>query len=296
MTHRLILIVGISALTHAGMAGAEEGPLAGAGRSGMCFSLPSGCDTMPAPQRSSWSSSVDRRDSGYGSVFAQADPDAGRTSSATAVEPPDSEPDTFWGAVWDYLYNGASITAGIGTRQSELSVTRKSDGAAGKIAQRNDAAYFLSYSTRDSFIGTSRVGYTVMLNYSTFYMDKQEVDKQLVDLGTRVKGRVAYLVPTLFYQWGEHHLDGRFMRLGFGLGAGVAKYSGSIILNYPSNTTPTNVGNGGYDLKFAVSLFLEARYRYWGVKVSLAGPSYEDKTYKYSVSDVAVNLGYSYYF
>jgi len=295
MTHRLILIVGISALTHAGIAGADDG-LIGSGRNGACFPLPIDCDTMSIPQRSAWPSSVDRRDSGYGSVFAQADSGAASQPVPSPDAATTSEPDTFWGAVWDYLYNGASITAGIGTRQSELSVTRKSDGASGKIAQRNDAAYFLSYSTRDSFIGTSRVGYTVMLNYSTFYMDKQEVDKKLVDLGTRVRGRMAYLVPTLFYQWGEHHLDGRFLRAGFGLGAGAAKYIGSIILNYPYNTTPINVGNGGYDLKFAVSLFLEARYRYWGIKVSLAGPSYEDKTYKYSVSDVAVNLGYSYYF
>lgn len=225
-----------------------------------------------------------------GPILAQAD------APPATDAPASTEPDTVWGAVWDYLYNGASITVGIGTRQSELAVTRKSDAAYGKIAQRNDAAYFLSYSTRDSFIGTSHVGYTVMLNYSTFYMDKQEVDNKLVDLGTRVRGRVAYLVPTLFYQWGEHHLDGRFVRVGVGLGAGVAKYDGDIILNAPSNTTPTSISNGAYNLKLASSVFLEARYRYWGIKVSFAGPTYEDDTYKYSVSDIAVNLGYSFYF
>ena len=58
----------------------------------------------------------------------------------------------FWEKTWDYLVNGASITVGTGLRQAEMTVTRKIDGATGKIAQRNEQAYFLSYSTRTSFI------------------------------------------------------------------------------------------------------------------------------------------------
>lgn len=200
----------------------------------------------------------------------------------------------FWDKAWDYLVNGASITVGTGLRQAEMTVTRKSDGASGKIAQRNEQAYFLSYSTRPSFIGESQFGYTFMVNYSHFNMNKQEVAKDVYqDIGTRVRGNFAYVVPTLFYQWGEHQYKGKFIRLGIGLGVGVTTYSGNIILSDSSTVT---VSNKSYALMFAESIFLEARYRHWGVKLSFAGPTVANDKYNIQVSDIALNLGYSLYF
>jgi hypothetical protein len=212
-----------------------------------------------------------------------------------AVDTPASpEVAGFWDKTWDYLVNGASITVGTGLRQAEMTVTRKSDKASGKIAQRNDQAYFLSYSTRPSFIGKSNFGYTFMLNYSHFNMDKQEVAKDVYqDIGTRVRGNFAYVVPTLYYQWGEHRYKGKFVRLGVGLGLGVTTYSGNIML---SDSSIVEVSNKAYALTVAESLFLEARYRHWGIIISLAGPSVQNDTYKIQVSDVSVNLGYSFYF
>jgi hypothetical protein len=232
-----------------------------------------------------------------GMLLALNAPDAKGTpqTSETAAEP---EQMSFGAWLWDYLYNGASITVGVGTRQAELKVTRKSDSKFGKIVQRDEDAYFLSYSTRESFIGSSQFGYTFMLNYTTFNMDKQEVEKNVYeDIGTRLRGKVAYVVPTLFYQWGEHRKIGKFVRTGIGLGLGVAKFEGNIILTDPAPyTAPIPIANGSYDLKFAASAFLEARYRHWGIKISIAGPSYQDETYIYNLSDIAVNLGYTYYF
>lgn len=231
-------------------------------------------------------------------LLALSAPDAKGTpqTSETAAEP---EQMTFGAWLWDYLYNGASITVGVGTRQAELKVTEKVTGKFGKIVQRDEDAYFLSYSTRESFIGSSQFGYTFMLNYTTFNMDKQEVEKNVYeDIGTRVRGKTAYVVPTLFYQWGEHRKIGKFVRLGVGLGLGVAKFDGDIILTdpQPQPLVPIHVSSDSYDLKFAASAFLEARYRHWGIKITVAGPSYQDETYLYNLSDIAVNLGYTYYF
>ncbi len=87
------------------------------------------------------------------------------------------------------------------------------------------------------------------------------------------------------------------MRIGLGLGLGVAKFEGNILLTDPSpDAAPIPIVNGSYDLKLAASAFLEARYRHWGIKISVAGPSYQDETYIYNLSDIAVNLGYTYYF
>jgi hypothetical protein len=204
---------------------------------------------------------------------------------------------SFWSRVWDYLYRGASVSVGIGSRQADLQVTDKATGATGRIAERHEKAYFFGYSTRPSFIGTTRFAYNFAFNYTTFDMDQQEVARNdYQDLGTRVHGRFAYLVPTAFYQFGNDGPKGAYTRAGIGLGLGVAKFEGDIILGYPGNRTPVAVSNSHYDLKFASSLYLETRYRNWGLTVRGAGPQYEDDRYKYGVTDLAVYFSYAYYF
>ncbi|OGW26428.1 MAG: hypothetical protein A2X56_12405 [Nitrospirae bacterium GWC2_57_13] len=205
---------------------------------------------------------------------------------------------TFWEWLWDYLYTGASLTVGVGTRQAELEVTRKSDDATGKIVQRDEEAYFISYSTRPSLFRNSKFGYTFLLNYTTFKLDQQEISKDVYeDLGTRIRGKTAYVVPSFFYQWGQHEPYAKFVRLGIGIGLGVAKYQGDIIMTdaLPYGA-PISISNGSYDLKAAAGFFLDARYRFIGLNISSAGPSYKDDTYKYDVRDIAVYLGFTYYF
>ena len=231
-----------------------------------------------------------------GLVFSQVS--SGPSTPPGAVAPEKrSGPAAFWKWLWDYLYNDASLTVGIGTRQADLRVTDKITNASGKISQRDEGAYFISYSTRPSFIRSTRFGYTFKFNYTTFNMDKQEVAKNVYeDVGTRVRGRLAYVVPTVFYQLGEHGRRAAYVRLGIGAGLGAAKYDGSIILDYPANTTPVAISNGDYGLKFAASLLLEARYRNWGLTFTAAGPSFEDEQYRYDLSDLASYVNFTWYF
>ena len=231
-----------------------------------------------------------------GPVFSQV---SSGPSTPPGVGAPEKQsgPAAFWEWLWDYLYNDASLTVGIGTRQADLRVTDKITNASGKISQRDEGAYFISYSTRPSFIHSTSLGYTVKFNYTTFSMDKQEVAKNVYeDVGTRVRGRVAYVVPTVFYQLGEDGRRGAYVRLGIGAGLGAAKYDGSIILNYPVNTAPVPISNGDYGLKFAASLLLEARYRNWGLTVTAAGPSYEDEQYRYDLTDLSSYVNFTWYF
>jgi hypothetical protein len=125
-------------------------------------------------------------------------------------------------------------------------------------------------------------------------MDKQEVSRDVYqDIGTRIRGNFAYVVPTLFYQWGEHQYKGKFVRLGVGLGLGVTTYSGNIKL---SDNSIAEISNKTYALTVAESVFLEARYRHFGVIFSVAGPSTDKDSYKIQVTDISLNLGYSFYF
>jgi hypothetical protein len=204
---------------------------------------------------------------------------------------------TLGGWLYGNFIDGASVTLGFCVHQADVTVRDKATNAVGKISDRDNTAWFLSYSTRPSFIRASKFGYNIMLNYTTFNADKQEVVKgDFRDLGTRLHGRVASVVPTIFYQLGEHGPKGAYLRGGVGAGLGVTKYEGDIILNYPASTTPVRVSSGHYDLKFAASLYLEARYRYFGLTLTAAGPSYEDDRYRYSVTDIAGHLNFTYYF
>ena len=213
------------------------------------------------------------------------------SSSVLAQEPPA----TFGARLYDYLINGASVTVGLGTHQGEITVRDKATNAAGKIVDRDNTAWFLSYSTRPSFIGSSKWGYNFMASYTTFNADKQEVGKNdFRDLGTRLHGSVASVVPTIFYQLGEHGPKGAYLRGGIGLGLGVTKYEGDLYLT--GGTTPVSVSSGHYDLKLAGSLYLDARYRHFGFTITAAGPSYEDDRYRYSVTDVSGHVNFTYYF
>ena len=201
-------------------------------------------------------------------------------------------------SLYDYFIDGASLRLGFGIRQSGLKVIRKSDKAEGKLVQRNDQAYFLTYSTKPTFLPVNpNFGYSFMFNVSSFDADQQETAVDVFDdLGTRASGQFIYVVPAFFYQWGESRYQGKYTRIGVGLGLGISRFDGNIILNGPSGLETVSLSNTRTELKTASGLFIESRWNHWGISISVAGPTIEDDIYRVQVEDVAVNLGYSFVF
>jgi hypothetical protein len=204
---------------------------------------------------------------------------------------------SFSEAVWDYLTNGASLTIGIGGREADLTVKRQSDNASGKLVQRNEKSYFLNYSTRPTFFDDSHFGYDFMFNLSTFHMGQQEVAKNVYqDLGTSGSGKFAYVVPTLFYMWGDHR-QGTYFKSGVGLGAGIATFDGDIILtDSPTTQDRVQFSHKTTELRFASSLVLEARWRNWGILLTAAGPNLQQDGYEFQLGDIAFSFGYRFTF
>lgn len=216
-------------------------------------------------------------------------------SSISHAEPID---ESFSEQVWDFLVNGATLTIGTGVRQSGIKVIRTSDRAEGTIVQRNDQAYFISYSTRPGYLTRAKtVGYTFSFNLSSFDADQQEIDKDVFeDIGTRVSGSFIYVVPTVFYEWGNYHKTGRFTRLGFGLGLGFTKFNGDIILTESIDQERLDLSSKASRLRVASGIILETRWNHWGLSLSVAGPSFENDSYEVQVQDTAIHLGYSFVF
>ncbi len=219
----------------------------------------------------------------------------GFTSLAKAGGEP-AVPMSYSAAVWDYLTRGSSLTLGIGGREADLQVTRQSDGANGKLIQRNERSYFINYSTRPIFFDASRFGYDFVFNLSTFHMGQQEIAKNVYqDLGTSGSGKFAYVVPTLFYLWGDHK-QGTYFKSGIGLGIGIATFDGDIILTDSATRDRVAFSHKSTKLRVASSLVLEGRWNNWGFLLSNAGPSVNQDGYQFQLSDIALSFGYRYTF
>ncbi len=200
--------------------------------------------------------------------------------------------------LWKSVTDEANITASVGLLQVAMTVKRSSDGATATLVQRDENAYFLSYGSKPTFFEDSNFGYTVMVNYVHFTMTRQEVASHTyADLNTEVNGQMIYAVPTLYYQWGEHHYDGTFIRLGAGVGLGAATYSGTV--RFTSSASPgetVRTSNWSYAPRLATSSFLEARWKHFGIAASYASPRIYGDDYDIRISDFSVRLGYTYYF
>jgi hypothetical protein len=204
--------------------------------------------------------------------------------------------ESYTALIWDYLTNGSSLTIGVGGREADLTVKRLSDNASGKLVQRNEKSYFLSYSTRPAFFGNSHFGYDFVFNLSTFNMNEQEISKNVYRyLGTSASGRFAYVVPTLFYMWGDHR-HGTYFKSGIGLGMGVASFDGNIILTDSTTQDRVDFSNNSTKPRLASSIVLEGRWNNWGILVTSAGPDFQQDGYEYQISDIAISFGYRYVF
>ena len=198
---------------------------------------------------------------------------------------------------WDYFVNGATLKLGVGTRQAGIRAVRTSDNAEGKIVQRNEESYFLSYSTRPYFFSIKNTGMTFVFNVSTFNADQQQLSSDtFADLGTQTSGRFYYVVPTAFYQWGDHAVSGTYTRAGLGLGLGVAQFNGDVLLTSTATNERLALEQKGTSLTFATSLIIESRWQNWGLTFNYAGPVYEVDGYQVTVEDVSINLGYQFVF
>lgn len=211
----------------------------------------------------------------------------------------DQQKNGFWTGLWKSVTDEAHLTVSYGILQASLTIKRKSDGASATMVQRDTSAFFLSYGTRPSFFKDSNFGYTFMVNYVNFDMGEQEVaGNEYVNLDTEITGQMIYAVPTLFYQWGEHHYKGTFVRLGVGAGVGAATYSGTV--QFTSSQVPggekIHTASKSYSPRLALSDFLEARWHHFGISISYAAPRIYGDTYDVKVSDFSVNIGYTIYF
>ncbi len=198
--------------------------------------------------------------------------------------------------LWNYLTVGASITGGFGGRSVTIDVTRQGTDDQGKISENKDNELFLLYSTRASYFGDSNVGFAWLLNLSTIHLKEQEISGgNTVNLGTKVNGYFATMVPAVFYNIGDRY-RGHYLRAGIGLGIGVAKFDGDIVLTESSQLNDrVNISNGTSNIFTAFGVFIDYQWKNFALRLSTAGPNLNYNGYDINVSGTSLVFGYTYY-
>lgn len=214
---------------------------------------------------------------------------------AVTESPHESGDEQFVQWLWNYLTDGASVTAGIGGRSIKIEVTEQSSGDHGVIAENKEDEIFLLYSTRASYFGDSAVGYAWLLNLSTFNLEEQEVSGSAVDLNTNVDGYFASVVPTLFYNIGDRY-RGHYLRAGVGIGLGVARFEGEVVLTDSSQPDDrVHITNGSSDVFTALGVFLDYQYENFALRLSSSGPNLNQNGYDINITGTSLVFGYTYY-
>ena len=195
---------------------------------------------------------------------------------------------------WKGLTDEAYLRAGYGVVQWAMDIRRSSDGASARLVHRDDEAVFISYGAKPRLIRDSDFGYTVMVNFVDFSMQRQTIaGDEFADVGTEVEGYLVYAVPTLFYQWGGRSERRKFVRLGAGVGLGAARFSGTARL---STGETIHTQKHSFEPRLALSNFLEARWNYLDFSISYASPRLYGDGYDIKVSDFSASLGLVFYF
>jgi hypothetical protein len=216
--------------------------------------------------------------------------------TAFADETSSDAGDGFGDLMYDYFIDGASITLGIGGRTVAIDVTRKGSGDHGHLLDTNGEAYFLLYSTKAGYFGRSNIGYSWLLNLSTLNLDTQKSENAgTVDLNTEVNGYFFSAVPTIFYNIGDRY-RGHYLRGGIGLGVGVAKFNGDIVLTESSTANDrVTISNGRSNVFLALGVFLDYQWENFTIRLSHSGPNIQYDNYDINVSGSSMLIGYTFY-
>jgi len=158
------------------------------------------------------------------------------------------------------MLSGHRLTAGVTVNLVEFDVyNRDSTDPNGTLSQDFSYAPIFRLGGPYNFIGKSNWGGMLEYSFTTFKLDQQLVDDQLVDLGTSVDGYYVFVTPALFYSFGQSlsaELNRNTLIAGLGVGLGYLNASGDIRFTETTGELHAFDVSG---LALAISLFVDFR-------------------------------------
>ncbi|MDX2471472.1 MAG: hypothetical protein QNL04_12940 [SAR324 cluster bacterium] len=221
---------------------------------------------------------------------------------------------------------GGYFALGYSNSGQSVGVQSKETGEQGDLNtenyDRSSSGLFVKYSSRPNLFSNGGFGYNYILNYSQVNVTGQIVTgggadsssdtQEVLNLGTSAKGKGVFIIPTLFYLWGDSSLSNYFM-IGFGLGIGSFAADGDLYLT--ENTQSSNPdcytqkralsiegiktycekkafdysGLGKASLAFSINI--DKKWDHALLGLSVKGINASDDENNYTFGDIAVNLG-----
>lgn len=154
--------------------------------------------------------------------------------------------------------------------------------------------FLVNFETQERYLGESSLGFNLIAGLSTYCANTQRVgiEGEVQNFNTSASGMMAYFTPTLFYTLGDKYYkddDYRAFKIGIGLGIGYLSATGNIKLTEGDQSIlPLDISGFGMSSSF----FLEYHRDRWIYRMRATGPSFTDDTYRYSVYDIYIGVGY----
>ncbi len=199
-------------------------------------------------------------------------------------------------------YSGFNLTVGASYKKVTFEVSeRGSNIKQGALTDDGQLTPSLILDTPFYYFtdpGKSAFGWFVEGGYSSFEVNKQAVGKysEEVDMGTSVSGKYFYLVPVIFYNWGDAYIEdgnGVSFKVGLGPGIGYLQARGNIVLTETTNETETvNFSEFGG----AIVTLLDFRAGNFLMRYRIGGPSPSTGNRVYTVYEESFEIGYSFTF
>lgn len=205
-------------------------------------------------------------------------------------------PATSWGegntgSLWSTYLKRAGITFSL----IDFDVYNKgSTNTNGTLSEDFSLSPFVTLASPYTFIGNSNWGWFIEYSLSSFQLNQQLIDIDLVDLGTSVKGYYAFVTPTLFYSFSGRHTGsehGNTIIVGLGAGVGYLNATGDIIF---TETTQQRIDFDVSGMAEAVLLYVDYRRGNFVTRLNTGLTGLTEGNLDYDATSFSLSFGYNF--
>ena len=203
-------------------------------------------------------------------------------------------PEISWGdSIVGDLLSSYRITAGISVNSIDFDVYNEGNTSPnGTLSEEFSYSPIIILGSPYKYFGESNWGGLMEYSFSTFQLNQQLVNDELVDLGTSVKGYYVFVTPTLFYSFFERNPRDKYdqtLITGLGVGLGYLKATGDIIF---TETTQELHEIDVNRAALAISLFVDYRIGNFVTRISGGLTSYTKNNFDYDAFVFTWDFGY----
>jgi len=181
-----------------------------------------------------------------------------------------------------------TIDAGISLGSIGFQVNDKNGQLLGELKEDlGENIYLATRFKQNDGLWDSNWGYFMELGFGSYNIHTQEVDKEIINLGTDINGKYAYLTWVLYY---KHLLkNDAYMAYGLGLGLGYLHAEGDVKLTEVNGEPTINVDVS--DVSGSTGFYVEYHRKKWFGRLVIYGPKFTEEPYEFGVAEAKLIVG-----